>query len=299
MPRTILVTGATGKQGRAVVRSLINKQDSPFRILALTRDASSSSAQRLASTSSLITLLQGNLDDTDAIFEKATQTDPSIWGVFSVQTVQQGKKGPALEEKQGTSLIDSALKHGVQHFVYSSVDRGGDNSQNNPTKVPHFKSKHNIEAHLMKSAKGSMTWTILRPVAFMDNFDGAFFGKIFASGWKDHVKSRPLQLVATEDIGVLAARSFQEQDVFAGMAVSIAGDELSYDEMAAVYSDVMKAQVPTTFGFVVSVLTLVSDELGEMLSFFEKDGFGADLKKSRELNPGIQDLRSWLQRQSS
>jgi uncharacterized protein YbjT (DUF2867 family) len=83
MSRAILVSGATGKQGGALIQSLID-QDADFRILALTRDASSASAQRLASKSSKVYLVQGNLDDTEAVFTEAQKISPSIWGVFSV-----------------------------------------------------------------------------------------------------------------------------------------------------------------------------------------------------------------------
>lgn len=73
------------------------------------------------------------------------------------------------EEKQGKDLVDAALKNSVKHFVYTSVDRQGEKSLDNPTNIPHFISKHNIEHHLIDSAKGSaMTWTILRPVAFLE-----------------------------------------------------------------------------------------------------------------------------------
>ncbi|KAG2062359.1 NAD(P)-binding protein [Suillus hirtellus] len=51
MSKLILVAGATGKQGRALIKSLqptSESDDIPFRVLALTRSASSSSAQRLA-----------------------------------------------------------------------------------------------------------------------------------------------------------------------------------------------------------------------------------------------------------
>jgi uncharacterized protein YbjT (DUF2867 family) len=73
------------------------------------------------------------------------------------------------EEAQGKALVDAALKNGVKHFVYTSVDRGGDKSYDNPTYVPHFISKHNIEHHLVDSSKGTdMGWTVLRPTAFLE-----------------------------------------------------------------------------------------------------------------------------------
>ena len=53
------------------------------------------------------------------------------------------------EEAQGKALVDENIKRGVQHFVYASVERGGDErSWENPTDVPHFISKHRIEHYL-------------------------------------------------------------------------------------------------------------------------------------------------------
>jgi uncharacterized protein YbjT (DUF2867 family) len=85
--------------------------------------------------------------------------------------VSQGKgASPKLEEAQGKALVDSAVANDLKYFVYSSVERGGDErSWENPTPVPHFASKHNVELHLREKAKATkMNWTILRPVAFMD-----------------------------------------------------------------------------------------------------------------------------------
>jgi hypothetical protein len=75
----------------------------------------------------------------------------------------------ATEEAQGRALVDEAVANGVEWFVYSSVDRGGDEkSWDNPTPIPHFISKHNIELYLREKAGDKMMWSILRPTAFMD-----------------------------------------------------------------------------------------------------------------------------------
>lgn len=72
------------------------------------------------------------------------------------------------EEAQDKAMVDEAIKAKVSHFVFASLDRN-DNSK--PTEVPHFASKHNIEQYLMTRAKEiGMTWTILRPVAFIDHY---------------------------------------------------------------------------------------------------------------------------------
>lgn len=164
MPKTVLITGATGKQGGAVINALSQAGSSDFEILAVTRNTNSQSAQKLSSKKTTVKLVQGDLDDVPKLFQNAKEVATgSIWGVYSVQ-ISMGK-GVTLESevKQGCDLIDESVKHGVKHFVYSSVERGGDEkSWDDPTPVDHFKSKHRIEHHLKDNA-GQMGWTILRP----------------------------------------------------------------------------------------------------------------------------------------
>lgn len=81
----VLITGATGKQGGSVIRNLLAK-NAPFDILAVTRNAQASSAQRLAQQSPRIKLVEGNLDDPAALFRAAKSgSSTPIWGVYSVQ----------------------------------------------------------------------------------------------------------------------------------------------------------------------------------------------------------------------
>jgi hypothetical protein len=83
----VLITGATGKQGGSVIRSLI-KLNAPFQILAVTRNTKSASALKLTQLSPKIKLVEGDLDDPAAMFKNARSKLPAstpIWGVFSVQ----------------------------------------------------------------------------------------------------------------------------------------------------------------------------------------------------------------------
>lgn len=211
------------------------------------------------------------------------------------QTVNMGGEGSIVEERQGKNLVNSALKHGVQHFVYASCARHGDQA----TDVPHFASKHHVEHHLIDSTRGGpMSWTILRPVAFMENLDGGFLGTVFATGWRNTIKSRRLQLIATTDIGVVGAKAFLDREKFSNQVVDLAGDELSFADMARIYKEVTGSQVPTTFGFVVTVIFWLSSELRLMFNFFDREGFGVDMAKSKEVLPEIQDFRTWLSSQS-
>lgn len=71
-PKTVLIVGATGRQGRAVVSALFLNTN--FRILALTRNPNSASSKALLvrrwtiePVEALLELVQGDLDKPDTI----------------------------------------------------------------------------------------------------------------------------------------------------------------------------------------------------------------------------------------
>jgi uncharacterized protein YbjT (DUF2867 family) len=289
--RKILVTGATGKQGGAVIRAL-EASGNAFHVVALTRNANSASAKALAAKPN-VTVVTGELSKPKAIFE----ANKPIYGVFSV-TIPRGKVS---EEDQAIPLIDAAIENGVEHFVFTSVERGGnEKSDHTPTEIPHFISKHIIEEYMKKqiAAKNSkMQWTILRPVAFMDNLTPDFMGKGFASMWAG-VGDKPLQLIASEDIGLFAARAFDNPAQYQGRSISLAGDELNLADAKKVFKETIGYDMPETFGFFGSGLKFAIKELGLMFSWFKTDGFGADIPQLRKEEPKIQDFRTWLKNSS-
>lgn len=182
----------------------------------------------------------------------------------------------------------------MKHFVYSSVDRHGDRSIDNPTDVPHFISKHNIEHHLIKQAeKSDMTWTILRPVAFMDNWNVKNMASIFTTAWKKTLH-RPLQLVATEDIGIFAAKSFLDVEQFKNRAISLAGDELTFEELDKIFLEETGAKSPQTWGLAVKAVFWMSTEMRNMFAWFENEGYAANIAELKKIHPQLKDTRTWV-----
>lgn len=120
----ILVTGATGKQGGSLIRSLLEYPEPPV-ILAVTRSIKSLNSLTLAWKAPRIKLIEGNLNDVPDIFSKALKLVDRISGVYSVQLPAGLGSTGEQETKQGKNLIVESIKHDVRHFVYSSVDRGG------------------------------------------------------------------------------------------------------------------------------------------------------------------------------
>ncbi|KAF4988256.1 hypothetical protein FGRMN_9880 [Fusarium graminum] len=302
MSRALLITGATGKQGSAVINALLEKDSSDFILLAATRNKESTSAKKLAAKSANIKLIEGDLDSIPALFKAAAQAAGSvpIWGVYSVQ-LSMGK-GVTLEGevRQGKGLIDESIKADVKHFVYSSVDRGGDDkSWHDATVVPHFKTKYEIEHHLRKSTadgKSDMDWTILRPTAFMENLEPGFATKVFLTMIRDALKNKPLQWTATEDIGFFAAEAFLNPQAWSKKAISLAGDELTFAQLSEAFEHATGGPAGTTFGLLGKALKHGIAELGIMVNWFRDEGYGADLDKVRQLNPGVKTMEQWVKK---
>jgi uncharacterized protein YbjT (DUF2867 family) len=289
--RTILVTGATGKQGGAVIEALLNERaQRDFRIVAVTRSEQSKGAQALVAKGG-VSIVEGDLDNPSAIFEK---TGP-VWGVFSVQIAVPGTDS---EERQGKALIDAAISSGVGHFVYTSGDRGGPVlSPENPTVVANLIAKHNIEKHLEKNAPLSpqgMTYAILRPVTFLENLSTDRHGLGFARMW-EQIGAKRLQLVSTRDIGWFAAQALLRPEEYHNRALSLAGDELSQPEAAVIFKEVVGKDMPIAPCLVGSVVKLVMKEaVGMMFQWLKEVGYGANIQECRRIHPGMQDFRSWL-----
>ncbi|KAI1395836.1 NAD(P)-binding protein [Hypoxylon fuscum] len=306
MSKVIIVTGATGKQGGAVINALLSQDISKLTILAVTRDVSSASATRLAQQSTSIKLLQGNLDDVPALFQEARKIHPQpIWGVYSVQ-ISVGT-GVTLESEvaQGKSLIDESVKAGVKHFVYSSVERGGDDaSWDNPTPIPHFQSKYHIERHLRDvtgpgKPGAALGWTIIRPVAFMDNLGPGFPTKVFLAALHNHIGNKPMQWVATSDIGVFVAKAFTDPERWNRRAVGLAGDELSWGQFDKSFAKTTGSPAPTSYWFFGSALTYMVTEVSLMIRWFASDGYKADIKARRKDHPELLTMERWLVEESS
>ncbi|KAI8626089.1 NAD(P)-binding protein [Xylariaceae sp. FL1651] len=305
MATVILVTGATGKQGGAVVNALLKQNFEDFTILALTRNVSGSKAQNLAAKSESIKLVQGDLNDVPSLFKEAQKVaGQPIWGVFSVQ-VSMGKGVTSESEtRQGKELIDGSIKAGIQYFVYSSVERGGDEaSWDSQTPIPHFQSKYHIEQHLRDmtgpgKAGESLGWTILRPVTFMDNLTPSFQTKVFMAAMRNWLGNKPVQWIATSDIGVFAAKAFTNPKSWNRKAVGLAGDELSFDELDHSFLNTTGSPVPVTYWFFGSALTFMIAEVQLMIGWFASHGYHADIRTRRAEHPRLLTMEQWLLKES-
>ncbi|KAK2600129.1 hypothetical protein QQS21_005144 [Conoideocrella luteorostrata] len=301
MARKILVVGATGQQGKAVIAALHAQtrtprpttcDDRPIQILALTRSASSPKSQALAARHPDIVLAEGDTRNPEPIFA----AHPDISSVLLV-TVPPG------DEEQALPFIEAAVAPGrqVEHMVFSSVDRGGDlKSWAEPTPVPHFAAKHRIELRLRQLCDNAgVRWTVLRPTGFMDTYNPGFFGQFMASLWAAGMPAeRRMQLISTHDIGVFAARALLDPQQWMGRAVSLAGDDLSFRELQDVYRRTVGQELPQTYRILAHTALWWVKDAYMSFEWFSTAGYGADIPSLREQEPGLQTFEKWLRESS-
>lgn len=308
MSRTLLITGATGNQGRAVIRALLESPEcsNTFKILALTRNIYSPPAAALAAKFPDVKLVEGNLNDPSAVFKSAATP---IWGIFSVQNSMIRGSNNEIEERQGKELVDAAILHKAEHFVYASVDRHGARSDTDPTNIPHFANKYRIEKHLKEKAAavgGTMTWTILRPTAFMENFSSppfgpAFMGKVFASVWRYAIPENvPLQLISVVDIGYFGAQAFLKygSKEYRNTAISLTADELTFKAASKICKERVGSEIPATPNMVAWLVLKAMGDIRAMFEWCAKEHMNADMVQCRMLHPGMLTFGEWIDKES-
>lgn len=276
--RTILVTGATGKQGGALVKELSGGN---FRLRAMTRKPESEAARRLQAAG--VELVQGDLDDDDSL-RRAVE---AAWGVFAVQNTWEA--GVEREEEQGKRLARIAHDAGVQHYVYASVG-----SAHRHTGIPHFDNKARVEDTIR--ALGFPSYFIYRPVFFMENLTTPWFlnGDTIYSALKPHTV---LQMIAVADIGKYAARGFTDAERLRNREIDIAGDAKTMTQTAEALSrglgrSIKYVQIP------IEEVRKNSEDFALMLEWFERVGYNADIEgTAREFGVTPTRLEDWAKAQ--
>lgn len=278
--KTIAVTGATGQQGGAVARRMLAEG---WTVRALTRDTNKPQAQALAAAGAqLVPGDMENLAELQAAFQGAD-------AVFSVQNFWLPGVGFDGEVRQGKLVVDAAQAAGVKHFVYSSVGAAhrGEGQK-------HFESKYLIEQYLQASG---LPYTILRPAAFMENYNFPWTRPYLLNGVHQSMGLSPdkkSQIIAVEDIGAFAALALAQPQTYLGQTIELSGDELTETETAAVFTKVLGR--PVTLAGPQGNGGPPNDEMQAMFRFFNGEAYTADIAALRQVHPGLQTLEQYLRK---
>ncbi|MFI9049783.1 NmrA family NAD(P)-binding protein [Streptomyces sp. NPDC053427] len=276
MDRTVLVTGATGRQGGAAAARLLADG---WRVRVLVREGRRAAVGALAGAGAEVVI--GDLDDPASLAAAAE----GAYGVFGVTPDDADLDR---EMRRGDNLATAAATAGVRHFVFASV--GG---AERPSGIGYWAAKRAVEERI---AALGLPATVLRPVRFMENhtIPGLPLGGITDQGELIHLfpPDVPVQLVATRDIGVFAALAFARPETYLGRALELAGDELTSRQVVGLLSEFTgrpvtyrQASPPASAPLSPEATRAFADPAGL---------WRADIPALRALHPGLMDFRTWL-----
>ncbi|HEX5132116.1 MAG TPA: NmrA/HSCARG family protein [Candidatus Krumholzibacteria bacterium] len=304
--KLIAVVGATGAQGGALARAILNDRNSEFAVRALTRKVESDNAKALQKMGAEV--VQADLDDPASV-EKAFT---GCYGAFCVTNFWE-HFSPEKELAQARTMAAAAKRAGLKHVIWSTLEDTRRwmklDDDRMPTlmgkyKVPHFDAKGEADHFFVESGVPA---TLLETSFYWENL--VYFGAGPQKGPDGKyalaypLDDKKLPGIAVEDIGKCAYAIFQRPADFAGKTVGISGEHLTGAEMAKSLSKALGQEIAfhavtpevyRSFGFPGA------DDMANMFQFkrdFSKD-FRAlrDPAVARSLNPELLTFDAWLEK---
>ena len=285
----IVVCGATGQQGGAVIDALVALGQGPLR--GLTRNETSRHAETLRARG--VEMIKADLANSDSL-AAAFDGARAVFALTQPWTADYKKASPWAEVEQGKAIITAAERMNVGHVVLSTVILDG---LHRKTGVPHVDSKIEIENALTKS---NLSWTVLGPGTFMDNIGTKFFpvGHKSIRGFVS--KETALPYIAVRDIGRAAAKVFTAPSSYVGKRLNLIagmydGDALC-NALSTVYGRPYRWKAPSRL-----LMRIFSPEFYKMRLGFEKFGrapfpatYLESIESTRQLLPDVWSMENYV-----
>lgn len=280
--RKVLVTGASGQQGGAVLNVLLARG---HQVRALTRKPDSEWAASVASRG--VEVVSGDFTDQESLVRAATGVDT----IFLMTTFMEA--GIDAEIEQGLAMVEAANQANVGHLVFTSVA-----SADKATGIPHFDSKFKVEEAIIASG---ISYTIVAPVFFMENITSPWY----LPGILDGTLAMPMpadaaiQQIAVETIGQFVASIIERRESVFGKRFDIASDEKTGEEVAQILSEKLGRTISYA-GFSPDALREENEDFAIMFDWFIETGYSTDTAALRDEFPDVSwvDLKSWVDAQT-
>lgn len=181
-PKIVTIIGATGQQGRAAVAAFA---DNPaYHIRGITRNPNSAAAKELASTG--VEMVKADLNDPKSI--TAAFKDSNIiyavadfWGLYQEHGAQKAK---GIEYEQGLTMAKAAAAlPTLEHYIWSTLPKSTPEYQ-----VPHFDSKHDVDAFIKADASLLAKTTFLVVCFYANNLQLASMRPYWLETTKKYVQ---------------------------------------------------------------------------------------------------------------
>lgn len=274
----VAVVGATGRQGTAVVRHLL--QDG-WHVRALTRNPSSAAALELHAKDAGI-----QRADTEDMRSLLSAFD-GAYGVFNAQNPMTSSTDA--EIRQGHNVAEAAARAGVKHVVYGAAGVG-----DYETGVGSWDSKLVVAQRFRELG---LPLTVLRPMAFMELMtDKSYYPQL--STWHIMPKlmgpERPVGWLCLDDLGAIAARAFADPGKWVGKTLSLASDIQSMEQCRTLWEE-RTGRRPRAFPMPVALFErFVGTDLTTMWRWLRNHQFDMSTQATREILPGALSVREWM-----
>lgn len=235
MSKSILVLGATGKQGSAVCSACLEKG---MKVYGLSRNPASQSAEALKAMGA--TIVQGDFTQRPSLLAALQSSGVNSMYIMTHEKMGMFRAGAYRMEEASAGMlaIDIAKEVGISFVVLSSVS-GCDTC---PEALANFKAKYDIEQYLEASG---IRHAVLRPTTLLDSFNDPQLGGISKDKIVGMLSSPDIKMwyVACRDLGKAAAICFENPDAYNGHKINCASCHVSGREVARCLSDVTGSQV--------------------------------------------------------
>jgi len=220
MSDTILVTGASGHLGRAIITHLLDSQKvAPARLIAATRD-----------TSKLADLAARGVAVRKADFDDAAGLEKAFAGVGTVLIVSTDALDAAgTRLRQHKTAVAAAAKAGVKRIAYTSLP-------NADTSKVSFAPDHLGSEDAIKAT--GLPYLIFRNSWYLENLFMSLPQALKSGQWYTSAADGKTAFVARDDIAAAIAAALANPPA-ASATYTLSGDEaLTNDQIAALASEI-------------------------------------------------------------
>lgn len=256
LKQTVLIIGGTGAQGTPVVKGIplpipsrnikltnsseLSKSNNYF-IKVLTHSPSSASALNLSSLPN-VTLISGdvyNEKDLQSAFKNISIAFVNLNG-FAI--------GEKAELYWGIRIFEIAAEHGVEHFIWASLDSSYKISSYEPRfRTGHFEGKAKVADWIsaQKMGDGAMKWSVLTSCMYLETFSEMLApAKEMVDGEEVVVFKAPVgngvpPMIYLEDLGRYARWLVEHPEKSNGLNLKIATANVGWEEVAKSFTEVM------------------------------------------------------------
>jgi uncharacterized protein YbjT (DUF2867 family) len=264
------VTGATGRQGGAVVDELLARG---YMVRGMTRKPEGKKANRVKAKG--VEIVQGDFGDPESL--RAAMV--GVYGVFFYSGFSRN------ELQEGINVIEAAKTAGVKQVVYSSGAAAA------PGKGMAGAVKMQVELELRASG---VPFSVIRPVAFMENFRGQQARTIKKGVIDSRAPERKVYFITIADIGFFAGEAFANPGIWLGRGEDIAGDQMTLAELAGTFGTVMGKEIPYVRMPLEEYLETFPAPLRPLFRWYDEAGYSVDTASLRNRYPDLMTLDGYL-----